>query len=194
MADYFNGRIRDKISAVKDTEGSFTFDPQKSLIVSLWCSPPCLPGILAKLKSYKAVLITYNVCINIASVNPNYDISECDDYYDTQVCNYVIGEFWYLIDSFIKSFIVNFALWAFKEKLLHESYCAKNWPSNSPQTISCLGYKIYTVAGWFINLSETIDTLKEISEHKFFTQEEADKSVKDEITGQSDDDDEFMRK
>ncbi len=178
---------------IKDAQ--FNFDPQKSLIVSVWCSPPCLPGILAKLKTYKAVLITYNVCVNAASVNPNMDVAQCDDYYDTQVCDLVVGEFWYLVDEFLKSIIVNYALYGIKKGLIQLAGCPSDWPSNAVTGSTCTAYKIYATIGWFMKLSETVDTIDQIANHKFFSQSDQDTEdgAKEKITGVTGKDKQFVR-
>jgi hypothetical protein len=195
LSNTMNGYMQSIFPSAVHSYGQFVFDPQKSLIVSVWCSPPCMPGILAKLKTYKAILITYNVCVNTASVNPNMDVSQCDDYYDTQVCDQIVGEFWYLVDEFIKSYIVNFAIYGAKKMLAKAAGCPKGWTSNPVTAHTCTAYEIYAAVGWFIHLSETVDTLNQIFNHKFFSQsdEETEKNAKEKITGVTENDKQFVR-
>ncbi len=161
---------------------AMSFDPQKSLIVSVLCFPPCLTGILNKLQAYKQILITYNVCMNTAAVRGT-DTSECDDYYSSQVCQQVIGEFWYLVDDFIKDYITKAAMWAIEEKGLREHFCNDATKSSTALQQKCIVDRVYRIAGWFLQLSETINNIKAIKDNEWFKKDDkqSEKDAQDKV-------------
>lgn len=149
---------------------SVNFDPQQSLLVAVLCWPPCLTGILAKLKTYKTIIETYNTCVNLATLRGEDRIG-CDDYWSAQMCRHVwMGEWWYLIDSFIQDYIAKTVLWVIEEKLMHLSECNEMTKTNSAARSGCMMARMYRVMGWFIQLSETLDTIEKFRNHKYFNQ------------------------
>jgi len=148
----------------------FGFNPYESLIVALWCNPPCLYGILLKLETYKAILEVYNVCVNVATIRGE-DISECDDFYKHQVCQQIVGEFWYLIEGFVKQYIINIAMWAFEQKLLRLNECVPKTmgtsTSNTGSRTACYLADIYRVLIWFNQAYEVYEKFNELTSHDY---------------------------
>jgi len=172
----------EKAQGLGTYDPTFTFDPRQSLTVAVVCFPPCLTGILNKLKVYREIIITYNACVNVQMVRGG-DVSECDEYWSSQVCQQILGEFWYLIDNFIKDYIVKFAMWAFEEKLLRLSECPEGCTANNVCQGSCLVHEVYRIVGWFLVLADTIDTLEALGDHEWFSKnsEEGQKKAEDHL-------------
>jgi len=152
-----------------------SFSPDNSLLVALACMPPCLPTLVAKMQALKSIYATYNVCYNVASVRGT-DVSECDSYLSSQVCQQVVGEFWYLIDSFIKDYITKALVYVFDQKLLRLGECGEHADVTKTTQNVCMAKRIYRIIGWFLQLSETINTMDNIGNHEYF---KTDKEVED---------------
>jgi len=157
-----------------------SFDPRQSLIVAVWCMPPCLPGILTKLQVYRNIIVTYNTCINVAATRGE-DVGQCDDYFGSQVCQQIFGEFWYLIDSFIKQYITGWIMYAIEQKLIGLADCPAGWWGEPGLREKCLATKLYETAGWFLNLLSTFEVLEQISNHQWLAAEDIDSGAKERL-------------
>ncbi|MEM4268361.1 MAG: hypothetical protein QXK37_06050 [Candidatus Woesearchaeota archaeon] len=147
------------------------FNPKKSLVTAVLCFPPCLTGIETKLNVYKQIIITYNACVNVATIR-GADISDCEVYLSSQICQQIIGEFWYIIDDFIKQFIVKYALFIFEQKILNLDQCTQIYINGGVATggivATCLPARIYRIAGIFLTLSDTIQQIDSLIHHEWF--------------------------
>jgi hypothetical protein len=158
---------------------AFSVDPKNSLIFGTICLPPCLSGILNKLYVYKNIIVTYNVCMNTAAVRGT-DIAECDNYYSSQVCQQIVGEFWQIADRFIKDYLVKLAMWAVEEKWLHLSECNEvAAKSSSIWSSECITKNLYRITGALLTIVDTAQNLESIFNHQYFSD---DKKVEDEAT------------
>jgi hypothetical protein len=143
-------------------------DPRQSLVVAVVCWPPCLTGILSKLQVYKQIIITYNVCMNTAAVRGT-DTSECDSYYSSQVCQQILGEFWYIIDNFIKDYISKMIVYFLEEKALHLSECPPDVCNlNTGCQTRCYRAQMYRIAGYFLQVMQVEQNLEAIMDHQYF--------------------------
>ncbi len=138
-----------------------SFSPFNQLFVAIVCMPPCLTGILAKLKAYRAVIETYNICMNVAATRGT-DVSECDHYYSSQVCIHVLGEFWYLVDSFLKQYLVKLATYVIEQKVFRLGECNQATDAAKASQNVCMLARLYRTIGWFLLLAQTIDNLEKI--------------------------------
>jgi len=164
--------LNDKWSGSGEYVPQLSYNPYNSLVVAVLCWPPCLTGILAKIKTYKAILETYNVCVNVATVRGE-NIHECDEFLKYQTCQQIVGEFWYLVDQFIKDFIINALLYVVEQKLAHLNECPAGASTSSASRTKCLLASGYRLFGWFVQFSNTMDKWDELKEHDF------DKSAED---------------
>jgi len=145
---------------------NFEFSPYESLIVAIWCSPPCLYGIQLKLQTYKQILTIYNVCVNVATVRGE-DISECDEFYKHQVCQQIIGEFWYLAQSFITQYIINMAMWVLEDYLLKLKECVPGSEYRTEHRIRCYLADAYRIAAWYVAFVDVKEKWEEMKEQNW---------------------------
>ena len=149
---------------ITDYDPQIAFDPQQSMLVAILCNPPCLTGILSKLKAYKNILTTYNTCLNVAQVR-GYDQFGCEDYLTSATCRYIwVGEWWYIIENFISSYITQYAVYIFEQKILQFSECPDGCPFNKACQANCFGRRIYHYASWIITYLEVVEAYTTASE------------------------------
>jgi hypothetical protein len=174
---------QDRQTALASQNPKLFFDPTKSLIVAVICWPPCLTGIEAKLQVYKSILTTYNACMNVAAIRGE-DVGQCEEYLSSQICQQIIGEFWYIIDGFIRAVIVKWAMWLVREKILDEN--SKDCTVESKE-YPCWGVSIMRIIGWFLTVSSTFQAINELMNHEYFqmnsdtNQQDAEDHVNDEL-------------
>jgi hypothetical protein len=151
---------------------SLYFDPTSSLIVAIWCSPPCLKGIQNKLTAYKQIVVTYNVCLNTAAVRGR-DTSECDTYYSSQVCQQILGEFWSVISNFMTTYITKAIIYLAENYIFDTPICNQKI-INKEYELLCIPTILYHIAGWWFTLSDTIQKVEDLGELDFNGESETD--------------------
>jgi hypothetical protein len=184
-----DGTLTDAEKRLRAARIQMYFDPQRSLLVALICWPPCLKGIQTKLNTYKATIVTYNVCLNTAAIR-GQDTSECDTYYSSQVCQQILGEFWYIIDDLIKQFITKSIMYVAESWLLNNPFCpplAKTSTffagQDTKYAFLCIPQILMGVVAWFSVLEDTMNKFEEVKnfEMKDMSEAEAQKLTDAEL-------------
>ncbi len=103
----------------------FTFDPKQSLLTALICSPPCLPTIQHKFEAMKLIAVTKQQCRKLAFVTGT-SFDQCDKVMGTQICEFILGEFWYLIPNLIVQLASKWASYFVDEYLINKVLCDGN--------------------------------------------------------------------
>lgn len=123
-----NGVLTNRDKAIRtagiDYIPQVTANPFNSIVVATICSPPCLLGIQNKLSVYREILITHNVCVNIAAVRGDAEHAECDKFKRTQWCKQIWGEFFYMIWGVVKQFVVKLAQVVIEKWVVRSQVCA----------------------------------------------------------------------
>jgi hypothetical protein len=122
--------------------------------------------------------------MNVAAVRGD-DMSQCEDYYSSQVCQQIVGEFWYLVDGYLKMILINYLMNALKEKIEQNVLCPDFWyESTSVQKAACNSGKLIAIAGWFLQLLSTIETIEQIMGHEWLSNKEIDQGAKQRLNSE----------
>jgi hypothetical protein len=158
-------------------------DPHQSLIVALICLPPCLPTIKNKLTAMKQIAVSNNVCRNLAyrttkTDKSPADFSKCDGLIGQQVCQFIIGEIWYIVPAIISQFATKWISYAIEEYIFQKSACPTGL--QSPMTTACYLVRLQVAISTAFKITETVGKFKKLAE-MFDFDTKSDEDIEDDI-------------
>ncbi|MBI5392515.1 hypothetical protein HZA96_01475 [Candidatus Woesearchaeota archaeon] len=166
--------------------GDFTvglnLDPQQSLIVALICSPPCLPTIKNKFTAMKQIAVSNNVCRNLAyrttkTDKSPADFSKCDGLKGQQICQFIVGEIWYIVPSIISQFATKWVSYFVEKGLRYIGGCPDG--IQSPGTTVCIVTRIEIAISTAFKITETVAKFEKLAKAFDFDTKSADDTEDD---------------
>ncbi len=109
-----------------------SLDPRENLAVAIICSPPCVTGIYYRLMVYQQIYTAYNVCLNVA-VLKGEDIAQCDEFLAGQICQQVLGAwFWHWIEPLMSMFVAKGIVYTAEKMLEYAINCPNGGDISTP--------------------------------------------------------------
>jgi hypothetical protein len=134
------------------------FDPFRSLPVAVICMPPCIEGIRMNLVIYKEILVTYNICLNIAETR-GYGRQECEDFKSSRTCQEIVRALFFTdaIAGLIRNLVVGFIME--QASALVAKTCKTPAGMEPNYTTPCGIYTIIEVLEWVLTVAETYEKI-----------------------------------